>query len=149
MSLKLSKQARSGAILICVLACLIVVTSLIAHSLQRATRTRREAKTYQRVVQAEWLVDLGVQTARAKLMSDTAYRGETLALERYQIHGRTAQVEIKIDAPAEIAGRLKVQVVATIGPPNEAGEPAEDSGDLIRRSYQFTQEMDPKNPSGE
>ena len=74
-------SSRSGTVLICVLACMLVAISLCVASLQASLRMRKEARTYRQIVQAEWLLDAGVRLAQQKLMSVRDYSGEQLEIQ--------------------------------------------------------------------
>ena len=74
--MKSNSPARSGAILICVLACMVIATSLSALSLQACLRFRQEARLPFLRQQSEWLLQAGVERARKKLRKDPKYIGE-------------------------------------------------------------------------
>ncbi|MEM8733799.1 MAG: hypothetical protein AAGG44_06245 [Planctomycetota bacterium] len=80
------QHERCGAILICVLVCMLVAGSLIATTTLAILRARREAKTYQMQVQAMQLLDAGVQRAVFGFaQSGTEYQGEKWTLDSTQI----------------------------------------------------------------
>ena len=70
-------SSRSGTILICVLACLLVAMSLIATAIQLSLRARRECRISQQLMQTDLLVEAGIMRAREQLQRSPDYRGET------------------------------------------------------------------------
>lgn len=74
--MKIGRRQRCGAVLICVLACMLIATSIAATSLYSSLRMRREAKSSFREQQTEWLLKAGVERARANIEKDPNYLGE-------------------------------------------------------------------------
>ncbi len=95
--MKLRKQdPRRGLILICVIACLVVSSALIALTIQSSLRGRRESRIQLQLRQTELLCEAGVSRAAKQLEKSPAYLGEQwrpdLGLDNYH----DAVVEIKV-----------------------------------------------------
>ena len=92
-----SRNARRGAVLVIVLAC-IAVASVLFMSLARAVSTER-GSTRKQVwrLQAAWLAESGLQRAAARLADDADYAGETWNLTAEQLGlSDAAVVEIEV-----------------------------------------------------
>ncbi len=76
MKRRVNKSRRSAAILFCVLACMLIATSLLVVCLRGAMRARAETRSYLQVRQAELLCDAGVQRAAIKMKQSDQYTGE-------------------------------------------------------------------------
>ncbi len=70
-------KSRPATVLICVLACAIVVMGMVAAALQGALLVRREARTEHALLQTQFVCEAGAQRAHRKLQSDREYAGET------------------------------------------------------------------------
>lgn len=126
------KQTRRGVVIICVLACLIVASSLAVTAIQAALRSRREAKTIQRVAQAEFLLDAGVALALEQLRNDEEYPGETWRVDSEELKGREGLVQIEVDAKSR-----KVRVTAKLVEATSNESATENPAAVIKRSHEF------------
>ncbi len=123
---------RSGAILLCVLACATVSMALAVIWLHAALQTRREAKRALQLRQAEWLLDAGVRRAVERARDSNDYTGESLQLLP-TTSGSVASCDIRIhtDAPPEQQTATQVvNVVVRYGP-------AEPTTQQIQLSHTF------------
>lgn len=99
-----SEGARRGAILICVLACALVASTLAATTLQAAMRWRRESRLPFVRQQTEWLLEAGVARAANALASNNEYDGESWVLPDHVL-GMPAVVTIqRSDKEGELQG---------------------------------------------
>ena len=98
--MKVSSRQRRGAVLICVLACMLIATSIAATSLYSSLRMRREAKSSFHEQQTEWLLRAGVERARANIEKDPNYLGEQWDVPESILRIATGRVTIaKVEAP--------------------------------------------------
>ena len=74
-----NKPSR-GLTVVAVLICLFVLTIVSGAVLKVGFARRELARAQERRLQAIWLVESGVQRARARLAQDRDYRGETWSL---------------------------------------------------------------------
>jgi len=133
-----SKHNRRGAVLIVLMVCLLLVTSMLGVMLQTAVRARRQLTVERDRRQAELLLQAGIDRAAYRLASEADYRGETWKLDSDAIVGKgAAEVTIKTVRAEEPAG-WRVQVVA---------EYPLESHRAIRRSQTFF--VQPELPTGE
>lgn len=121
------KPNRQGSVLVCIIACMIVVTAIAAASIQATLRARRETKIDLQVVQVELLCQAGILRARTQADSNKDYRGEqwkpSLADEKHQ-----ATIDIVVSQKDERTKAVNVN----------ASLKSEDSLlPTVRRSYQF------------
>lgn len=137
-------RRHHGAVLICVLACLVIVGSLVATSLSMHSRSRRESKRIVQLRQVELLLDAGVARAIAQMQRSKEYTGETWALPPAVVGIDGALIEISVgksagarDLPEEANSReaslesaWSVTVAATL-------HNAAFANDAVRRNYTF------------
>lgn len=72
-----SRQERRGAVLVCVLVCLLCVSALVANMMRSIIRVQQQLKLEQASRQVELLLDAGRTRAAYRLATDTAYLGES------------------------------------------------------------------------
>jgi type II secretory pathway pseudopilin PulG len=74
-------RSRSrGLTVVAVLVCLVVITLVSSAVLKTVVAQREFARGRERRLQAEWLVESGLERVRARLDLDRDYTGETWAL---------------------------------------------------------------------
>ena len=91
-----SQSSREGAFLICTIACLAVVTGIVAAMLRSTLRDRRETKTTWQLRQTDFVLDAGVQRAISQLGASPDYQGETWTLQQVLANFHP-EVEIVVD----------------------------------------------------
>ncbi len=103
--MKRRNTSRGGAILVCVIACLVVSSVLVALAVQSALHGRREARLQLQLRQTELLCEAGVMRAMTQLQRSGSYEGEQwhpdLNLENY--HHASVEIAIKSGASPESA----------------------------------------------
>lgn len=120
---------RSGAVLICVLTCLLVVSGLAVAMLKSALQARKAVRLERHRAQAELLLEAGILRAVDKLSHDAEYRGEVWELPAATLSDtEPARVEIDIATSSDNVSQA-VSIVAQF--------PA-DTALSVRRSYTFT-----------
>jgi hypothetical protein len=115
---------RRGLTVVAVLMCLIVLTLIGAALLKLGLVRRQINRDYELRLQAEWLLESGVNRALARL-AESGYKGETWRLgaadlglpERSdpingQKKGNAAIVTIAVDQPGTEARRRRIRVHA-------------------------------------
>ncbi|MGN6545784.1 MAG: hypothetical protein ACTHK7_12095 [Aureliella sp.] len=147
------RRSPRGTVLICVLACLIVVTALIGSTTQAALRARNAARIEKQVRQGELLLEAGVLRAAQQLKKSADYEGEQWRprlLAARQDSTETgahddessspeAAVDIRV-TPSDDPSTRKVEVIARLQSP-AAGPSA------IQRSHRFTFKSSPTSSS--
>lgn len=138
MNPNLKTARRKGVVLICVLACIVVVTSLVATSLMAASRARREARSYQQMSQVKWMLDLGVRRAKQTILSKESYSGETILWEDPAWPEHELRIEIKLAGQTDSESEEIVQVQASMARIiSEDANGRNNSNEDIRRSHEF------------
>nr|WP_143547674.1 hypothetical protein [Rhodopirellula sp. SM50] len=89
------RRRRRGALMICVLACLIVVGSLIGLIAQDALAARRETRIRLQMHQTQRLLDAGILRAAMQSKRNRDYGGETWQ-PRLSFAGRDAAATVTI-----------------------------------------------------
>ncbi len=120
---------RSGAVLVCVLACMLIAISIAASGVHLAMRGARASKQNLRSRQTQWLLQAGVERARSGLQRGD-YSGEEWLVPASQLPESSGRVVIGV-APVESAtdpSTWQVTVTAQYGP---------NTSQLTRRSHSF------------
>ncbi len=115
-----NREARQGAVLVCVIACLVVASTLVGLAVQASLRGRREARLQLQLRQTELLCEAGVMRAVKRLQTSSAgYTGERWTPELNLENYHDAVVEIQIanadkDAHLSNASAKNVTVIARL-----------------------------------
>jgi Tfp pilus assembly protein PilV len=121
-----ARKPRRGMTVVAVLVCLLVLMILGAALLRIALVERESNRAAERRLQADWLVESGLERASARLAADPRYPGENwqvsaadLGLAEPGESGAAAGatraagvVSILVDRAAKDTGRLRVRVQA-------------------------------------
>jgi type II secretory pathway component PulK len=119
---------RSGIVLICVLACLVVVTGIAVAMVKSALMARKAVRQERQKAQVELLLEAGIQRAVARFASDTDYAGESWDLPA-EIFSNADAARIDIEVLKTEQQSPTITVVAQF----PAGTPLS-----VRRSHTFT-----------
>jgi hypothetical protein len=129
------RQPRRGTLVVCVLVCLLVASTIATAMTQSALRARRELRLGHQMRQTELLLDAGILRAARKIQASRDYEGETwrptTAIARFE----GALVEINVNADDQQAGRRRVEVVASLGTSSDGSE--RKRLPLTRRTHVF------------
>lgn len=128
---KSTLKSRSGTVLICVLACLGIVITLVMTTVQTSLRGRREVRMQRQLIQTELLCEAGVQRAVRQFGKSREYRGEIWLPKLGTRSFESAMIEIRIGPSQEDAQSMRAEVVATLAS-------TADSNDRMQRSHVFT-----------
>ena len=128
---KTTSKSRSGTVLICVLACLGIVITLVMTTMQSSLRGRREVRMQRQLIQTELLCEAGVQRAVRQFGKSQEYQGETWHPKLGTRSFENAIVEIRLEPSKEDAQSKRVEVIATLATTAE-------SQDRMQRSHVFT-----------
>jgi type II secretory pathway component PulK len=121
----MAHRHRRGITLVAVLICLLAVMLLGASLLKIALAQRGINRDLERRLQAEWLVESGVERALARIAADPDYTGETwsisaadLGLSEAGQPGSSKEkagaglVTIGVDRPAGETNRRRIRIQA-------------------------------------
>ncbi len=125
---------RAGTVLFCVLACLVVIMTLIATSIQIALRTRQECKNQVHVAQAELCCLAACHRAQNKWKVDPSYVGETWVTNLDTNESRTilqSEILVKEVVAENKPSTMHIEVHVELSNPDW-------SVSTIRRSHQYT-----------
>ncbi len=121
---------RRGAVLMMTLVAVALASVLLTSLMTNALSERRQVRKQRQAVQADWLVEAGLQRAVAQLASDAGYRGETWRVDAKSLGGQhAAVVHIEVSALKQPANARRVVVQADL---------PEDPPQRVRRQAQFT-----------
>jgi hypothetical protein len=149
MTPRMAQRPRRGIMVVAVLLCLIVVMLLGAALLKIALAQRGINRDLERRLQAEWLVESGINRALARIAADRDYTGETwsisaadLGLSEEGLAGSSAQkaltagvVTIVVDRPAAETNRRRIRVQADY---------PRDEPRRSRHSQEFSLDLEPR-----
>ena len=125
----IGSTARKGTILICVLACLAVISAAITMTAQSALRSRNEVRSQRQLLQTQFLCEAGVLRAKQQLQKLSSYSGEEWSPSISPSFNERAIISIQIETIADASIRL-VKVVAKLADTTS-------SVHLIQQSHQF------------
>lgn len=129
------RTAREGALLICVLVCMLVASAMVTVITGTALQSRRNLRLQHQLRQTELLLDAGILRAANQVRRSDQYEGETWrpgdALTRFD----NPVVEIRIANVDGPDGSTHVEVVASLG--NQA-DPNRARASLTQRSHTFS-----------
>jgi len=136
--------SRHGTLIICVLVCMGITTTVMSLSIAGAVRSHRSIKKTQQLRQTDYLLDAGVLRSAQRLRQSIDYRGETWKPSSRNLTYLNPTVVISVEkrnAPPEFV----VNVVATLG----ANEKIKIGNQHLttKRTYQFTYALDQAQPS--
>lgn len=129
-SLSVSRGShRSGAVLVCVLACLLIAVAMTASGVRLAVSGARASKQNLRSRQTQWLLQAGVARAYRGLQRGD-YAGERWSVPPTQLPESYGRVVIDVapmdSAPDQLT--WQVSVTAEYGP---------SASQITRRSHAF------------
>ena len=111
-----AREAREGVVLVCVIACLVVASALVALAVQSSLRGRREARLQLQLRQTELLCEAGVLRAAKQLETSDLYTGEQwlpeLDLENY--HDAAVAIEVTEVDQGNLPSRASAKNVVVI-----------------------------------
>lgn len=124
--------SRSGALMICVLACLLVSSAIVLASTRTALSTRQQTRLHHQLLQTEWLLEAGVMRAARQVALSDHYDGEIWrpahALDRFE----HPLVEIKVQRDGD---KRRLTVSASLGKADS--DSAGPNVSQTRRSHSF------------
>lgn len=129
---------RRGVVLVCVLACLTVASTITLLSLSSSMRHRRHLRSHWQLEQTVWLLDAGYHRALKKSQQDPDYRGETWRLDEAFDRSVEARVRITWTSGGGDRESSSLHVVATM----------EGPGGVTRRSQRWSFMSDPLDKIG-
>jgi type II secretory pathway component PulK len=101
-------RSRNGTVLVCVLACLAVVTASIAVSVQHALQNRSTVRIHRQWLQTQFLCEAGVLRAKQKLLLKPSYAGESWKPKLTSSSVENTTVEIQVEFTDDSARLIKV-----------------------------------------
>jgi Tfp pilus assembly protein PilX len=111
------RSARRGSVTVVVLVCLIVVTLICGALLKVGLTERKVVRTEEDRLQAEWLVEAGLERGASRLKTGTDYTGETWTISAEDLGGPdpglvTIVVETPTDHPDQRALKVRAEYPA-------------------------------------
>ncbi len=151
----LQRSYPGGSILVGVIVCLGVATSIMLTSVHWSLRARRQLARELQMEQTRWLVDAGFARVRNQMRLDVDYDGETWVVEPPLSDELQATIEIKTRAEGE---QTLVEVIAIVRDRNSQTPPTRRTGSqwLVTQQLQLeelseseTTETPPTSPGNE
>jgi hypothetical protein len=140
--MRVAKSRSSGSILICVLVCLGIATSIMMVSVRSSLRVRRQMRNETQLEQTRWLLEAGVRRGVNRLREDPGYRGETWQVVPALTAYRDATVEIKVTRDGASDERARMRVSARIGGQTTHTESTQRSATLLVQRIQSNSETE-------
>ena len=128
-----TRSDRSGVALLTAIVCLAVIAIIGGVLVKVMVAQRQQTRIEERMLQAQWLAEAGLERAAAKLADSTDYAGETWQIAATEFAGRgEATVKITVES---VTGKLNKRQVKV-----QADFPA-DSSARARQSKQAVVEV--------
>ena len=127
-------KARTGTVLVCVLACLGIVIAMVMSTVQSALRGRIVVRMQQQLLQTDLLCEAGVKRAVQQLSKSSEYRGEKWVPKSSIASFEFAVIEIKLESSLEDKRSLRAEVIASLAS-------SANSNDRMQRSHTFEIEL--------
>jgi Tfp pilus assembly protein PilV len=129
---------RRGLVMFAVLVCLVLIAMISGVLLKVAAAQRETLRIEERRLQAEWLVESGLERAVARLSQSADYKGETWELSADDLGGPApglVKIEVKTIESQPTRRRVRVQADYPRGADRRA-----------RQSKELTVGISPPNP---
>ena len=111
---KTQSSARQGVVLIAVLVCIGVATTILLGAVEKSLRCRRQMRNEAQVEQVRWLVDASARKAIANLEQRPDYQGERITVDPVIYEKLVADVEIKVEPIEAQTDQVRVVVTAML-----------------------------------
>ena len=138
MTYRTRSSNRNGFLVICVLVCIGVATSIISLSTAEAIRARRAAKHSQQMRQTEYLLDAGVLRSATQLANSVEYSGEVWEPEIQDLSQLNPKVKISIERGTD-PEQIGVMVTAQLG--LQDSEIAQFDPSITKRTHHYTYQI--------
>lgn len=120
------ESPRRGAVMLAVLVCVVLVSLITVTLIKLTLAQRSQAQRELWRMQADWLVESGLERAAAKIATDGGYTGETWSVSAEQLSGgRGGEVQIKVSPLDGEPQQRQVHVQATF--PADTNQRAQSS----------------------
>ena len=104
---------RSGSLLVCVLVCMGIATSIMLVAVKSSLQARRQMTEERKIEQARWLLDAGIRHAADAARADPTYAGEMIHISPVIDIASKATVAISVQPP-EQDGTFLMRVTASL-----------------------------------
>lgn len=131
---RIQRSSRSGALLVCVLVCLGIATTIVMLSVRSSLQARRQMQHELQLEQTRWLLDAGISRAASQLRQQTDYQGETWQVKPALSSYPEASIAISVNTDGIPSQKKSVTVTARLGSDHASGPAL--SGP-IQRSHTF------------
>lgn len=125
------KSQRSGVILIAVLVCLGVATTILFTLIQSSVGVRRQVRQDLQMEQTKWLVDAGIRHAVVRLGGKEEFRGETMRLDDSLGDYQRAGIKITISNSELGDGVIRIAVTADLAGQGEFPFETKRSNEIV------------------
>ena len=141
-----SKPHR-GTLVICVLVCLLVASTMVTATTHSALRSRRSVRLEHQMRQTELLLDAGVLRAARQLHASDDYRGETWRPANAITRFDNALVDIRVTKSDDDPSIRSVEVVASLG--TAVDDVQRNKASLTRRTHTFDWKASESSPTSQ
>jgi type II secretory pathway pseudopilin PulG len=89
-------QRRRGVLVIAALAALAIVSMIMLGAIPRALRERHEAKFHERIIQARYVCDAGIDGAMSRWKANPSYKGGEMSIDLTEESGLGGLIKIDV-----------------------------------------------------
>jgi type II secretory pathway component PulK len=142
---KIHRKPRSGALLICVLVCLLVASAMVTATTRSALQSRRDVRLQHQMRQTELLLDAGILRAVSQLQRSNDYQGETWRPKNALARFDNPSLEIRVSVGEKNKNdSRRIEVIASLG---AADNLKQFNASLTRRTHTFFIELSEVSPT--
>lgn len=121
---------RGGIVLVCVLVCMGIASTIVLASVQSSLTARRQMRTEIQLEQTRWLLEAGVVRAVQNARADSDYQGETWQVDDAVDEFERARIEITVRRGEPSAETARVDVIAQVSQDTPNAKPTRRSRSL-------------------
>ncbi len=105
---------RNGSVLIAVLVCMAIATTILLGIVQSSLRLQRQMRHEMQMEQTRWILDAGISQASKQLNSEPDYRGGMLRIEPGLSHFSEPSIEVVILPSQTKVGKIQARITARL-----------------------------------
>lgn len=114
-----SSKTRKGTVLVAVLVCMGLATSVLLGAVHTSLQMRRAMRQELQMEQTKWLMDMGIRKAIYSLSKKADYDGENLVITPALGKYTDSAVEITVDRDNSTADRIVLTITARVKGPGQ------------------------------
>ena len=105
---------QRGTVLVAVLVCMVVATTILLGAVKFSLAQRRQVREEYKMEQAQWLLDAAINRGLSLIQKNSEYRGDAISLAPALTKYSIATIETNVErSPAD--NEIKLRVIVRLG----------------------------------